>query len=515
MNKKNSKIVGIDLGTTFSAIAILDDLGNPEVLPSIDSGNKITPSVVYFGKEDNVIVGDKAKDLLISDQKRVAYNAKKRMEEDKVFDPSQGEWIEEKKKKNTYLPSQVSSLILSKLKEYTDGVDKVVITVPALFAEKARSATLDAGKLAGLEVLELINEPTAGILHYSRLPGVNLNGRVMVYDLGGGTFDVTIANVKGTKIDVITSRGDKYLGGTNFDDEIINIIASKYKKQKSGTIDIKDNKFKEIAEKIKKILSIKEQVSDVVDGSKGAVKIEITRREFEKSINSYIQKTELLIENALDDANCKPNQITQTLLVGGSTRIPLIVESITKIMGKAPVKGVNVDEAVACGAAIYAGLLQKKQLNSSQKKSLENVELNDVCNHFLGTRIQTTHPRSERQVIINRTILPRNSKLPISRTETFQTAYDNQESIRCTVTQSENEEIDMDFVNIIWEGEMKLPANRPKGLPFDVTFTYDQSGLLHVEFLDVSSKKKIEVDLKLGNGKSIDELKEDLDFKIE
>ena len=170
MSKKNSKIVGIDLGTTYSAIAILDDLGNPEVLSSIDNNSRITPSVVYFGNNDKVIVGEKAKDAIINEKKKVAVEVKRQMENDVMFDSSKGEWVKNEGKKNSiFTPSQISSLILSKLKEYTDNVDKVVITVPAMFAEKARSATIDAAKLAGLEVLELINEPTAAILHYIKI----------------------------------------------------------------------------------------------------------------------------------------------------------------------------------------------------------------------------------------------------------------------------------------------------------------------------------------------------------
>jgi molecular chaperone DnaK len=516
MTKKISKIVGIDLGTTYSAIAILDDLGNPEVLPSIDNNSRITPSVVYFANNNKAIVGEKAKDAIINEKKKVAREIKREMENDVVFDVSQGAWVKsDKKKEGTYTPSQVSSLILSKLKEYTDNIDKVVITVPAMFAEKARSATMDAAKLAGLEVLELINEPTAAILHYSKIPGVNLNGRVMVYDLGGGTFDVTIANVKGTVINIITSRGDKYLGGGDFDREIVNILNKKYKKQKGAELDLNEKKYQEIAEKIKKVLSLKEETSEVIDGPKGPIKIEITRSEFEKSIQSYIEKTKMLIEEALDDAKCKANQITQTLLVGGSTRVPIVIESLTKIMGKPPIKGVNVDEAVACGAAIHAGLLRKKDLNSNQKKSLDKVELNDVCNYYLGTLVVVTDQQRNLRALANSIIIPRNTKLPCSKTERYTTISDNQEGIDCSVTQSENPEEDKDFVNIIYQGELDLPKGRPAGQPVDVTYSYDQSGVIHVEFLDVNSKKKHEADLRPEGSKSIEDLKDELDFKIE
>ena len=217
-----SKVIGIDLGTTFSAIASLDDLGNPEVLASIEDNRKITASAVYLkGKE--VIVGDKALSFVKEESKNVILQTKREMENDVVYSTEQGKWVNDKNLVDAS-PAQISSLILKKLKEYTTDVKKAVITVPAMFAERARQATLDAAKLADIEVIELINEPTAAVLHYASLPGVEVGGRVMIFDLGGGTFDVTFAEVKNKKVDVLTSRGDKYLGGRDFDKEITNLI---------------------------------------------------------------------------------------------------------------------------------------------------------------------------------------------------------------------------------------------------------------------------------------------------
>ncbi len=226
-----AKVVGIDLGTTFSAIALLDDLGNPEVLADPENNDRITRSAVYIGR-DKAIVGEKAKDAAVTNPDKVIFEVKREMENNVVYSTKDGKWIEKKEKKDIkgYTPSQISSLILSKLKDYTSGVKKAVITVPALFAEAARSATLDAAKLSKLDV-ELINEPTAAVLHYANLPGTSsINGRVLIFDLGGGTFDITIAGVKGKKVDVITSVGDKELGGGDFNREILKIIDKKYKK---------------------------------------------------------------------------------------------------------------------------------------------------------------------------------------------------------------------------------------------------------------------------------------------
>jgi len=272
------KIVGIDLGTTFSAIAELDDLGNPEVLSDPENNNRITRSAVYIGR-DKAIVGDKAVDAAVTNRNSTILEVKSQMENNVVWSKKEGEWIEKSEKNSKgYVPSQISSLILSKLKDYTSGVKKAVVTVPAMFAQAARDATLDAAKLAKLDV-ELINEPTAAVLHYANLPGASINGRVLIFDLGGGTFDITIAAVKGKKVDVVTSVGDKHLGGRRFDEEIINIIDKKYKKAKGKGLEnpLKDENLFTIAERIKKILSAKDKASEVIEGPKGPHKIDVSR----------------------------------------------------------------------------------------------------------------------------------------------------------------------------------------------------------------------------------------------
>ena len=503
------KVIGIDLGTTYSAIATLDDLGNPEIIPNPENNNKITRSAVYIGK-DNAIVGDKALEASITEPKKVAKKAKIKMADEVVFSTKEGEWVDGKK---GYTPSQVSSLVLSKLKDYTSGVKKAVITVPALFAETSRTATLDAAKLAGLEA-ELINEPTAAVLHYANLPGVKISGRVLVFDLGGGTFDITIAKVKDKKVEVITSRGDKHLGGEDFDKELIKIIDKKYKKAKGKGLDVEDSKLAQTAEKIKKILSSKEKVTEIVEGPKGPHKIEIKREEFEESIDTYLEKIKMLMEEALEGAKCKPSNISQSLLVGGSSRIPIVSKIITKIMKKEPVKGVNVDEAVALGAAIYAGLQNKTDLNSAQKKAMSKVDLQDVCNFNMGTiaRIQDPEKGWAR---VNVTVIPRDTPLPCSETQELAIIADDQEIINCTVTQSEGEEKEIDFVEVIAEKEMNLGKGRKANEPIKVTYSYDANEMMHCVFEDVNKKKKVELSLKPEGSKTIKELKGNLDFEIE
>ena len=494
-----TKIIGIDLGTTYSAIAQLDDLGNPEVLSSTDENRKITASTIYVSGE-KVIVGDKALDALAATPKNVISETKRQMENDVVYSVEKGAWVEkDEAEENSYTPAQVSSFILSKLKGYTSDVQKAVITVPALFAEKARVATLDAAKMAGIEVIELINEPTAAACYYASLPNVEkITGKILVFDLGGGTFDVTLCDVVDQKVDVITSRGDKWLGGKDFDQEILNLIDEKYKKETGKNLDLSEGKLQylEIAERIKRSLSVKNKHAEVVEGPEGPKKIEISRSEFEQSIQMHIEKLKMLLEECIDGSGHEVGEINHTLLVGGSTRIPIISKTIQKVMGKPPLKGVNVDEAVAAGAAVYAGLKSKNLLNTAQKKAIGKVQLKDVCNFYMGTLIQRDDPVLNRKVTENLVVIERDSKLPAEETTTVYTIYDDQHAIDCSITQSEGRESNREFVNLIHQGDLEFPDKKPKGREIEITYKYDTSGVMHCTFKDVSSDKKYEISLR-------------------
>ena len=507
-----SKVIGIDLGTTFSAIASLDDLGNPEVLASIDDNRKITASAVYV-KNQEVIVGDKALNYLRSESNNVILQTKREMENDVVYSTNEGKWVKNTDLIDGYTPAQISSLILKKLKDYTTDVKKAVITVPAMFAERARQATLDAAKIADIEVIELINEPTAAVLHYASLPGVEVGGRVMIFDLGGGTFDVTFAEVKNKKVDVLTSRGDKYLGGRDFDKEITKIMRKKYREAHNSEIDIENNKeYIHKAEEVKKILSVRDKASIDIDGPNGIQKIEITKDEFEESIQTYIEKIKMLIEEAMEASGMNPSRINQTLLVGGSTRLPIITKVLTNLMGKPPVKGVNVDEAVVCGAAIYAGLKSEQEnLSDQQQEALKDVKLTDVCNFYMGTLAVIPDPLTNRQVVANTIIIERDQKLPVSVTKRYTTMYENQVEIECSVTQSEGPEDNKEFVNIIHNEMLKLPKGRPAGQPIDITYSYDESGKMHCMFTDVESGNTHEIELTPETTESIDNAKKQIE----
>ncbi len=494
-----TKIIGIDLGTTYSAIAQLDDLGNPEVLSSTDENRKITASTIYVSGE-KVIVGDKALDALAATPKNVISETKRQMENDVVYSVEKGAWVEkDEAEEDCYTPAQVSSFILSKLKGYTSDVQKAVITVPALFAEKARVATLDAAKMVGIEVIELINEPTAAACYYASLPNVEkITGKILVFDLGGGTFDVTLCDVVDQKVDVITSRGDKWLGGKDFDQEILNLIDEKYKKETGKNLDLSEGKLQylEIAERIKRSLSVKNKHAEVVEGPEGPKKIEISRSEFEQSIQMHIEKLKMLLEECIDGSGHEVGEINHTLLVGGSTRIPIISKTIEKVMGKPPLKGVNVDEAVAAGAAVYAGLKSKNSLNTAQKKAIGKVQLKDVCNFYMGTLVQRDDPVLNRKVTENLVVIERDSKLPAEETTTVYTIYDDQHAIDCSITQSEGRESNREFVNVIHQGDLEFPDKKPKGREIEITYKYDTSGVMHCTFKDVSSDKKYEISLR-------------------
>jgi len=382
-----------------------------------------------------------------------------------------------------------------------------------MFAERARQATLDAAKIADIEVIELINEPTAAVLHYASLPGVEVGGRVMIFDLGGGTFDVTFAVVKNKKVDVLTSRGDKYLGGRDFDKEITKIMRKKYREAHNSEIDIENNKeYIHKAEEVKKILSVRDKASIDIDGPNGIQKIEITKDEFEESIQTYIEKIKMLIEEAMEASGMNPSRINQTLLVGGSTRLPIITKVLTNLMGKPPVKGVNVDEAVVCGAAIYAGLKSEQEnLSDQQQEALKDVKLTDVCNFYMGTLAVIPDPLTNRQVVANTIIIERDQKLPVSVTKRYTTMYENQQEIECSVTQSEGPEDNKEFVNIIHNEMLKLPKGRPAGQPIDITYSYDESGKMHCMFTDVESGNTHEIELTPETTESIDNAKKQIE----
>jgi molecular chaperone DnaK len=491
-----TKPVGIDLGTTFSALAVLNSIGKPEIVPNAE-GERITPSAVYFDEEDSqaIRVGIEALNSRYLCPDRAVRWIKRHM----------GETSWHKKIDNReWTAVELSSLILKKLKQDAAAIHgdikDVVISVPAHFDESRRKATMDAGAMAGLNVIGIVNEPVAAALHYATTR--NISGRVLVYDLGGGTFDVTIIQVRNQQIDIICSQGDHQLGGIDFDRKILEMFEKAYKEQFSQELICSEEdraKFEDEAEDVKKTLSRRTSAKKVLYGKAGSLKLELSREMFEDAISSLIARTEMLLEVALDEAGLQPSDIDSVLLVGGSTRIPLVQERLTKMFGTPPEVAVNVDEAVALGAAVHAGLTllrdRPSEIPAGMAAGLQDVKLKDVCNHSYGTLCARREKDSDKQSIENYIILKKNTPLPCEATQMFYTVVADQRELQVTITQGED--ANPDYVNKIATEKFELPEGRKAGCPVKVTYSYDLNQRMHCRFEDVQSGRVIEVEFAL------------------
>lgn len=508
-----SKIVGIDLGTTFSSLAILNPIGRPEIVPNSE-GERITPSAIYFDEQEGIIrVGIEAINSRQLNPDRAVRFVKRQMGTDWKKTIDGREWK----------PEEISSLILKKLKQDAQiehgEIRDVVISVPAHFDEVRRKATMDAGTMAGFNVIGIVNEPVAAALFYAT--GRDVNGRVLVYDLGGGTFDVTIMDVKGQDMNILCSQGDHALGGIDFDHKLVDLFREEYKKQCNAELVNNDQdmaKYEDEAEDVKKSLSRRPSVRKVLYGTAGNARTEITREQFEKAIDPLIARTEMLIDVALKEAKSTTKDITKILLVGGSTRIPLVCQRLTAKFGFAPEVAVNVDECVALGAAIHAGLTMLRENSSAVPQGiaggLRDVKLRDVCNHSYGTICAPVDEETGKHVIRNTILLKKNTPLPCSTIQTFYTMVDNQTKLQILITQGEDE--DPDFVNKIATEIFELPEGRPAGRPIRVEYSYDLNQRMHCTFKDEESGRKLEVEFCVGkdgklSGKNIHEIAKEME----
>jgi len=496
-------IVGIDLGTTFSAIAKLDDTGRPGIVAN-SGGDNITPSVVEFTSATTFIVGKEAKKLIgFSDY--IAEEVKRHMGSSEKKYEYFGE---------THTPTSISALILKKLKEDTEAqhgpIDSAVVTVPANFSNEAREATQEAAEMAGLKIDYIINEPTAAALAYAFQSGKDLNGTFVIYDLGGGTFDCTIAKISGQDIEILTSEGVSKLGGKDFDEAILKLVSKKYKLETSEDLDSKEYDLNK-AEESKITLSTREKADARVTGEV----IPISRVEFNESISNLILQTEMAVDAALSRVELKTSDVTEVILVGGSSRIPAIQESIQKKFGKEPKVFGNPDESVALGAAIYAAYKSdSKNLNPLQQQAISKISLSEAAPHYFGT-LSMSEGGSGRLENTNSIIIAKDVKIPCSVTESFYTMSDNQTHVECSITQSSTDETDPLFVTILYKGDLEIEGGRPKGQEIKVTFSYTEDGKIRASFLDVGSGKTHEIALDIGEAKgSIDSL--DIEqFKVE
>lgn len=467
-----AKHVGIDLGTTLSGLAYLKGDGTPEIVPNAD-GERLTPSVVYFDSHEDVkLVGSAARDG--GDPERTIFQIKRHMD-----DPDHVLEIDGK----TWTPAEISALILAKLKRDCEKIigeiKEVVITVPANFNELARKSTIAAAEMAGMKVKRLVNEPTAAAVYYAQTQKVQ--GRVLVFDMGGGTLDVTILEVKGGNIQILTSEGARHLGGSNLDDLLVMAYEEQYRAQTGKGLYADERHRRRIlqsAEDAKKMLSKLQRVNDTVanDQNSGLARIDLTRESFEGLIRKMLTRTIMLVDQALDSAGLKVSEVDHVVLVGGSTRIPKVKKVLEKFFGKAPKSCGNVDECVALGAALFA--------KSSAK-------IQEVCNASYGTLAMIYNAATGEEKVANSVVIPKNSPIPCSRTQVYQTSEDNEKVIEVDITQGEDD--DPRFVDVIGRLTLEVPPNRPKGCEVEVTFSYDENQRVQARVLDKASGRAKEV----------------------
>ena len=492
-----TKVIGIDLGTTHSAMAVVDETGRPKIVMNSE-GNSTTPSVVLF-RDEEVVVGGRAKRAAIAEPHNVALATKRH-----ICEP---EWEFTDDKERTYRPEGISALILKKLKQDAEKqlgeeVNEAVITVPAYFQDMERNRTKTAGELAGLKVLRIINEPTAAAIAYG-LENIGQENLVMVYDLGGGTFDITFMKVTGQKIQVITSDGDKFLGGVDFDAALVEYFSDQFK-EKHDTDPTEDLRtyqdFYNRAEEAKIDLSA-DTVTNVSLSAVGkTLDIKLERDQFENLVRPRLQNTIDLAQEALGDAGEKLgkqlswNDVDNILLVGGSTRIPLVQKMVEELTGKTPEVGVNPDEVVAIGASIVAAHGVGEQVVDANLDTVPSLEIRDVTAHAIG--VNATDPETGEEY--NSIIIPKDSEIPAQRSEIYTTVVDNQTSIRTKVFQGEDR--DPKYCAIIGDTDgyalSEIPP-MPKGVPeIKHTITYDKEGIVHLTAEELSSGKKLDIDIK-------------------
>jgi molecular chaperone DnaK len=480
--------IGIDLGTTFSVIARLDDLGRPQTLINAE-GDKITPSVVFFESEGNVVVGKEAAKALATDAEAVAQFAKRDLG---------SRFFHQRLGGRHYPPEAIQAWVLAKLRldaqTQIGPFSKAVVTVPAYFDEVRRKATQDAGYIAGLDVIDIINEPTAAAVAFGfqegflRTDGSGEKRKILVYDLGGGTFDVTVMEIGGKEFKALATDGDVMLGGADWDHRLLDHVAEEFKKKHAADpredAACRGRLWRE-CEDAKRTLSARTKVHIACDYRGQAIRVEVTRQQFEEMTRDLLDRTAFTTRQTLSAAGLTWNDIERILLVGGSSRMPSVVEMLRKLSGKQPDASVSPDEAVAHGAALHAGILLAKHAGHSPHFSIKNVN-----SHSLGlvaTDVRTRRPRTA-------VLIPRNTPLPVTARRVFKTQRPAQRSILVQIVEGESANPD-DCVQLGKCSVRDLPANLPEKTPIEVKFRYEDNGrltvMVSVEGMDKQRKHEL------------------------
>ena len=491
--------IGIDLGTTYSVVATLDETGRPIVIENNDKqvspkGN-ITASCVMVGSQ-KLIVGEQARKALPPLSNNAVGRFKREMGKETTYEIA-GE---------SYTPTDLSAAVLVQMKkiaqEAVGELSKVVVTVPANFANEAREATMQAAKKAGLDIDFIINEPTAAALNYAYKIGKELKGKYAFYDLGGGTFDISILSIDGEQIDVLASNGIAQLGGMDFDRELTKLVERKFKEETGRDLDYTCYDPSQ-AEEDKMALSNKKRiVAGGIEQNIDGVTLRITQSEFEEVISGLLAQTSLVCDATLEQAKVSMEDIDGVVLVGGSTRIPAVKQLVERVFGKPPIDTENPDEAVALGAVLYAATKSDgEHLTKTQQQNIEKISVQEITNHYYGTVACDVEDESQ---LHNSIIIKKGENIPCSITKSYFTIKDGQIAVNCRVTQSENDESDLKWVNLVREKELELPPNRPEGREIQATYSYDDNQIMHCVFKDIESGRVVEMDIEIASSESDD-----------